>query len=123
MLLPPAATSMSEALPMAGFEAIPLVGSDPPHSSPRIISLMSNSTFCCAESSADILLKISAPLDMVPNVPLFSCIIMYSTLLPVLAISSAISFEFIPSHPRPTIKTAPTFGLHPKPVSVLTVCL
>ncbi|MPN25212.1 hypothetical protein SDC9_172619 [bioreactor metagenome] len=69
MLLPPNSTSISDATPIVGFDASPLVGSLPPHSRPSIISLISNSTLFCFASIRAILLAISAPFATALHVP------------------------------------------------------
>ncbi len=74
MLLPPSSTRRFDATPIEGFEAIPLVGSEPPHSSANVISLIPNSTLTSFDTSRAILLTISAPLETVFNVPPHSCI-------------------------------------------------
>ncbi len=90
ILLPPRATSFSEAMPMAGFAAIPLVGSLPPHSIPKVKWDIGKGTLTAIESSLAKLDAISTPSVMVFDVPPQFCMVMDATGLPVFSISWAI---------------------------------
>ena len=121
--VPPFCINKSDAVPIAGFEAIPDVGSEPPHSNASIISLISNSTFSCKERSTIIFLAILVPFSIVFNVPPLFWITTCSTGFNVVSISFFTSSSCIPSQPKATIKTAPTFGFFPNPIKVLNTCL
>ena len=122
MLLPPKETSLSDTYPMVGLEASPLVGSDPPHSMPRTISLISPSVRTSVDSLAAMAQAISPPLAMAFRVPPQPWMVMASTGFPVTAIRLASSLAWIPSQPSPTTRTAPTLAFFPKPSRVRSVC-
>ena len=107
---------------MEGLEARPLVGSDPPHSMPRMISLISPSVRTSVDSLAAMAQAISPPLAMAFRVPPQPWMVMASTGFPVTAIRLASSLAWIPSQPRPTTRTAPTLAFFPKPSRVRSVC-
>ncbi len=120
--VPPSPTSWSQAAPTAGFAAIPLVASEPPHSTPNRSWLASHdvrSIVCidCQRESA-----ISVPLVTVAIVPPVSRTEMVSTRRSPTATASANSSRPMASVPRPIIRDAPTFGFVPTPASVRNIC-
>ena len=91
----------------------PLVGSDPPHSMPRMISLISPSVRTSVDSLTAMAQAISPPLAMAFKVPPQPWMVMASTGFPVTAIRLASSLAWIPSQPRPTTRQ-PYIGIFPE---------
>ena len=86
----PMSTSRSQASPIRGLEARPLVWSEPPHSVPTISSLMGNFSRCSRDASCAILLAARVARSTVAMVPPFSWITKRSSgLLVRFSISSA----------------------------------
>ncbi len=118
---PPSPTSMSEATPSEGFAAMPDVGSDAPHSSPKTSSDTSKGSFFIAARKPASFRAFASPSATAFAVPPLFCMITVSVSFPVALIPPAISKGSMPSQPSPITRQAPTFGFLPMPMRVLAV--
>ena len=115
--VPPAATTMSEAIPTAGVAKSPCVVSEAPHLRPRTRSETGWRDDCTVEASATSSCARRWPRATECAWPPSSWITRHSTRLPDARISSATSSKATPSHPRPTKSTPARLGFRPSPTS------
>ena len=114
----PRSTKRSATRPMTQLDAMPLVVSEAPHLMDMMTFSMPASTRCCAEMASTSSRASSMPRAMAGAVPPSSWMAILRTGLPVCASSSYIRSWSVPSHPRVTMRTAPTLGLFPREMSV-----
>ena len=120
--VPPRAVRLSPHIPTSGFAASPEVGSDPPHSVPRISSAASACTRFCFSASFTIFSAAAAAFSTVFRLPPSSRIIKYSSgLLVLLRISFSKSAAWITSQPFPISIVPYTLGLAAIPDKVSIV--
>ncbi len=107
---PPASTSRSNALPMAGLAVRPEVASDPPQIVPTVSSCSAIGTVGCASSAARCSSTQARPASTVRRVPPAAWITSVRTGRPVASIASLAPERSKLSHPSDTSSTAPTLG-------------